>query len=308
MNNLARMRSSRIVAISAGLVAVFLFGASFVAIKVALVEVDPLTLIPVRFGLGLLLLWPLLMAREHKLRVTTGELARTAVLGGLSILFNQWFQAAAMISATATTASWLSALAPAFMALLAWIFLRERINSWQWLGIGLALGGALLVSDADPGSTFDADGWIVPAMLLLSALAWAVFSVFGKAESVRTSPLRATVLAMSWAFLFSLVLNMLSGSAWAPAAWQMDTWIALAFLGIACTGLAYALYFFALAGTQSALVAALQYLEPLITISLAFVLLQESLRPIGFAGGALIIIGIVLVERMGPVAIGKRPN
>jgi drug/metabolite transporter (DMT)-like permease len=300
------MRSSRIIAITAGLVAVFLFGASFVAIKVALVEVDPLTLIPVRFGLGLLMLWPLMMARERQLRFTIGELVRTAVLGGLSILFNQWFQAAAMISAAATTASWLSALAPAFMALLAWIFLRERIRPWQWLGIGLALGGALLVSDADPGSTFDLDGWTVSALLLMSALAWAVFSVFGKAESVRTSPLRATVMAMSWAFLFSLVLNIFSGSAWAPATWQMDTWIALAFLGIACTGLAYALYFFALAGTQSALVAALQYLEPLVTISLAFVLLQERLMPIGLAGGALIIIGIVLVERMSPAASNER--
>lgn len=303
MTNLDRLRSSRFIAITAGLVAVFLFGASFVAIKVALVEVSPLTLMPVRFGFGLMVLWPLLLMRGHKLRYTPGELIRTAALGGLSILFNQWFQAAAMISAAATTASWLSALAPAFMVLLAWIFLHERVSLWQWVGIALALGGALLVSDADPGSTFDAEGWKVPAQLLISALAWAVFSVFGKGESLRTSPLRATVMAMSWAFLFSLILNVFSGGAVVPTDWQVQTWLALAFLGIACTGFAYALYFFALAGTQSALVAALQYLEPLITIALAFVLLQERLRAIGLAGGALILIGIVIVERMNPAAV-----
>ncbi|MGD2057752.1 MAG: DMT family transporter [Anaerolineales bacterium] len=290
---------SRALAITAAVLAVFLFGASFVAIKVALNQVDPLTLIPIRFGLGLLMLWPLLLMRGRFERLSVVELVRTASLGGLSILFNQWFQAGAMLRADATTASWLSALAPAFMALLAWIFLRERITSWQWLGILLAMCGALLVSGADPASTLGRAGWIAPTLLIFSALAWAVFSVFGKAESLRTSPLRATVLAMSWAFLFSLILNGFSGGAWAVAAWQMRTWEALIFLGIACTGIAYALYFYALSGAPSALVAALQYLEPLITIVLAFFLLQERFRLIGLAGGLLIIGGILLVERTG---------
>jgi len=279
--------------------AVLLFGASFVAIKIALVQVDPLTLIPIRFGLGLVLLWPLLIIRGGWHRPTLDELARTALLGGLGIFFNQWLQAAAMLTAEATTASWLSALAPAFMALLAWIFLREKIISWQWFGILLALAGALLVSEADPSATFDSGGWVAPSMLIASAFAWAVFSVFGKAESARTTPLRATVLAMFWALLFSGVMNLIRGDLWNVGAWDAQTWSALIFLGVACTGIAYALYFFALAGTQSALVAALQYLEPMITIVIAFFLLQERLRPIGLTGGLLIIAGIVLVERAG---------
>lgn len=290
---------SRSLAIAAGLVAVFLFGASFVAIKIALDQVDPLTLIPIRFGLGLVLLWPLLIIRGGWPRPSINELGRTALLGGLGIFFNQWFQAAAMVTAEATTASWLSSLAPAFMVLLAWIFLRERIVSWQWLGILLALAGALLVSEADPSATFDQRGWIAPGLLIISALAWAVFSVFGKAESTRTSPLRATVMAMLWALLFSGLLNLLRGELWRVSAWEAQTWAALLFLGVACTGIAYALYFFALAGAQSALVAALQYLEPIITIVIAYFLLQENLRPIGLMGGLLILAGIVLVERTG---------
>jgi drug/metabolite transporter (DMT)-like permease len=290
---------SRAIAITSGLMAVFLFGASFVAIKIALRQVEPLVLIPIRFGLGLSLLWPLLAIREHVYLPSRAELLRTAILGGLAILLNQWLQAGAMLSAGATTASWLSALAPAFMALLAWIFLRERIVSWQWLGILLALAGALMVSEADPASTFTPGTWIAPGLLVLSAFAWAVFSIFGKAEASRTSPLRASVMAMTWALGFSVILNLTVESGWNLIEWGWQSWAALLFLGIACTGLAYALYFYALAGAQSALVAALQYLEPLVTILLAYFFLQEVLRPVGFIGGVLIIAGILLVERTG---------
>jgi drug/metabolite transporter (DMT)-like permease len=285
--------------------AVVFFGTSFVAIKIALSQVDPITLISIRFGLGLLLLWPLLVARGKFERPTVKELLRTAILGGMGILSNQWFQAVAMLSAGASTASWLSALAPAFMALLAWAFLRERIVSWQWIGIVLALTGALLVSKGDPSSTFEHGIWISPALLIASALAWAIFSVFGKAESTRTSPLKATVMAMNWALVFSLLLSLVRGSSWNMGAWSAETWWAVGFLGVGCTGIAYALYFYALAGAQSALVAVLQYLEPLITIALAALLLQEKLHPVGLAGGLLIIAGIVLVERAGAVAINR---
>ncbi|MGD2162706.1 MAG: DMT family transporter, partial [Anaerolineales bacterium] len=287
------------IAITSGVMAVFLFGASFVAIKIALQQVEPLVLIPIRFGFGLILLWPLLVLRGQAFQPNRAELVQTAILGGLAILLNQWLQAGAMLRAGATTASWLSALAPAFMALLAWIFLRERIVSWQWFGILLALGGALLVSEADPASTFLQGSWVAPSLLILSALAWAVFSIFGKAEALRTSPLRAAVMSMSWALVFSLVLNLFLRSSWNVLEWGGESWAALLFLGIACTGLAYALYFYALAGAQSALVAALQYLEPLITILLAYIFLQEVLRPVGLVGGLLIVLGIVLVEQTG---------
>jgi drug/metabolite transporter (DMT)-like permease len=71
------------------------------------------------------------------------------------------------------------------------------------------------------------------------------------------------------------------------------------FPDLACTGLAYGLYFYTLAGAQPALIAALQYLEPLIAIVLALFLLQETVRPVKLLGGLMIIVGIVLVERTG---------
>lgn len=286
-------------AVTAGVMAVLLFGASFVAMKLALAQVEPGAVLTVRFGLGLIVLWPLLIVRYDKPPgFTWSELVRTALLGGAPIFLNQWFQAVGMVSAGAATASWLAALAPTFMVILAWIVLNERMVALQWVGIVLSLGGALLVSGADPGVAFAGVDWIAPAFLLASALAWAVFSVFGKSESQRTSPLRAMVLAMTWALLFSGVMNLITGVGWAVGGWTLQTYAALLFLGFACTGLAYGLYFYALSGAHAALIAGLQYLEPLITIALAYLLLGEKSNHNAFIGGLFIILGIFIVERV----------
>jgi drug/metabolite transporter (DMT)-like permease len=73
----------------------------------------------------------------------------------------------------------------------------------------------------------------------------------------------------------------------------------LIFLGVASTGFAYALYFIALSGSQTMTIAALQYLEPLITLIIAIVLLGEIVTTISLLGGGSILFGVAWVERSG---------
>jgi drug/metabolite transporter (DMT)-like permease len=82
---------------------------------------------------------------------------------------------------------------------------------------------------------------------------------------------------------------------------QPEAWWALIFLGVASTGFAYALYFFALSGTQATTIAALQYLEPLITLVIAIIFLGEIVTFISLLGGGLILFGVAWVERSGRV-------
>ena len=72
-------------------------------------------------------------------------------------------------------------------------------------------------------------------------------------------------------------------------------------LGVASTGFAYALCFFALSGSQTTIIAALQYLEPLITLLIAVVLLGEIITTLSLLGGGIILFGVAWVERSGRV-------
>lgn len=137
------------------------------------------------------------------------------------------------------------------------------------------------------------------ALLLSSAIAWAVFSIAGKAVSEKRSPLQVVVLTMTWGWLFSLCLSLVNGDWTEVIVFQPETWWSLIFLGVASTGLAYALYFFALSGNQVMTVAVLQYLEPLITLILAIILLDEVVTTISLFGGGLILFGVAWVERAG---------
>jgi drug/metabolite transporter (DMT)-like permease len=69
--------------------------------------------------------------------------------GVISVAGNQWLQADGILSAAATTASWLTALAPAFMVILAGFFIQERIAPDQVAGLVLALLGEPGLSDRE---------------------------------------------------------------------------------------------------------------------------------------------------------------
>jgi drug/metabolite transporter (DMT)-like permease len=82
---------------------------------------------------------------------------------------------------------------------------------------------------------------------------------------------------------------------------QSEVWWALIFPGVASTGFAYALYFIALSGNQATTIAALQYIEPLITLVIAIILLGEIVTLMSLLGGGLILFGVAWVERSGRV-------
>ncbi len=223
------------------------------------------------------------------------------LLGVIGVAGHQWLQAEGMLSTDATTASWLSALAPAFMVILAGFFLRERITPGQVAGFGLVLLGALLVAMKTEGLEIGKGDWGGPALLLASAFAWAAYSIAGKAVAERCSPLQVTVYSMTWGWLFSLSLLLINGDWTEVIMFQPEVWWALIFLGLASTGFAYALYFLALSGTQATIIAVLKYLEPLITLVIAIILLGEIVTIMSLLGGGLILSGVAWVERSGRV-------
>lgn len=115
----------RTLAILAGLLAVIFWGASFIAIKIALKQSQPITLIVIRLGIGLCVLYPIAWMRGDLGGLSLRDHALMILLGVVGVTGHQWLQAEGMLNAGAATASWLAALAPAFMVILAGFFLQE---------------------------------------------------------------------------------------------------------------------------------------------------------------------------------------
>lgn len=292
-----RPPSSRAKAVVAGSLAVLFWGASFVWIKAALQELEPITLLTLRFAIGSCVVWLLALRSPRSRRGLRGsEVVPVAGLGLLGIAVHQGLQTTGMQSASASTAAWMASLAPAIIVLLAWPILGERIAAWQMMGLAAALVGAGLVSGAT--SAPSSGGALGGALLVLaSAVVWALYSILGKAQFLGRPPMVMTAWSMTFGWV-ALGAAFVGAGAWTDLAGvSPSTWSAVVLLGVASTGLAYGLYFYALSGAEAASVAALQYLEPLVTMALAGAMLGERITPGAFIGGGLILGGIWLVDR-----------
>ncbi len=279
--------------------AVVFWGASFIATKIALRELAPVTVVWLRFGLGLLVLGAATRFRRQGGRPDRRELPYFALLGFLGITFHQWLQSNGLVTAQASTTAWIVAATPVNMALIGWLVLGERLRLDGWLGIlTAALGVLLIVTRGHLAQAFHGDlGAPGNRLILISTLNWAVFSVLSR-RGLQTHPatrMMFFVMLFGWGFTslhFALTQSPAPILALSPAGWA-----AIAFLGFACSGLAYIFWYDALQALPAAQVGAFLYLEPLVSTALAAAILAEPLLPAMLLGGLLILFGVSLVNR-----------
>ncbi len=289
--------TSRWKARAAGTLAVLFWGASFAWVKVGLREFEPISLLTIRFAIGTIVVWLLAQwTSRGRLGIRPADVGPLVGLGLIGVTLQQVLQTAGILRGSASAAAWLSSLAPAFIVLLAWPLLGERLHRMRAAGILVAFLGAALVSrsPASPSQPSDALAvWLVIA----SAAVWAVYSILGKGLSARRPPIVTTAWGMTFGWL-ALVAAFVAQRGWEDLGIVSSSgWITVTLLGVASTGLAYGLYFYALSTAEAALAAALQYLEPLVTMVFAAWLLQERWTPAMLAGGGLILVGVWIVDR-----------
>jgi drug/metabolite transporter (DMT)-like permease len=279
-------------------IAIVFWGASFVATKAAVRELSPMTLIFCRALLGTLLLAIILVLRRRPPWPPRDALRPLAVMGFVGVAFHLVLQAYALTLTSAVNAGWLIGLIPLWTALLAAVTLKERFGLQKVAGLVVGFSGAVLVvtrgkvrlaSLALPAARGD-------LLFLVSTLNWAVYTVLGHATIKRLGPTRATAGTMFLGFLMLSPAFVVLGGFHELARLSAMGWGALLFLGIACSGLGYLFWYGALERIEATRVAALLYLEPLVTLATAAVLLGEPLAGTTLLGGVLVFGGVGLVE------------
>jgi drug/metabolite transporter (DMT)-like permease len=281
--------------------AVIVWGASFIATKVALRDVSPITIVWLRFAVGVLILGIAMILRRQFAMPDRKEWAYFGLLGFLGITFHQWLQSNALKTSEAGTTAWIVATTPVFMALLGWLVLKEGLSWIKITGILLAAAGVLLVVTHGDLTVISLSGFGKPGdiLILISALNWAVFSVLSRRGLKQHPAARLMFFVMSLGWVFTTIL-LFSG----PGLREIphltpNGWLSLAFLGILCSGLAYIAWYDALQAMSAAQAGVFLYFEPLVTIIVAAFILDEPITWASLGGGAIILFGVWLVNREG---------
>ena len=279
--------------------AVVLWGVSFVATKAVVREVPPIAIVFARAVLGTALLAAILRARGEPTLPPRASLGPLALMGFVGVAFHGVLQAHALTLTSAVNTGWLIALVPVWSALLAGALGRERFGAGKLAGLAVGFAGTLLVVTR---GRLDAGVVALPAtrgdlLVLASTVNWAVYSLLGHGTIRRLGPTRATAGAMLLGALMLLPFFAASGGPAVFARLSGAGVAALLFLGVACSGLGYLYWYRALERVEPSRVAALLYLEPLVTLGAATVLLAEPVGLVTVAGGALVVGGVALVQR-----------
>jgi drug/metabolite transporter (DMT)-like permease len=295
------MSRTEAIAVGEEVLAIVIWGVSFVFIKIALREISAVTLIVLRFAMGSLVVGLFAWQRGDFGRLTPADVPRLALIGIMAITLQQLLQVNGQVTADASVAAFLASTAPAFTVLLAAAWLREHLSSCQIIGVALAsLGGINVATGGDftaltTGRTLRTLTGNV--LVLLSSMVWAVFIILSK-RMLRNRP---AGLVTSGVFFFGMLFTLpffLVERGWSDIPrLSIEGWGAMLYVGILGTALAYLLNSHALKHISASRVAVIQNIEPLSAMAAAVLILDESITWAMVLGGAAILCGVYLAER-----------
>ncbi len=281
------------------LLTVVFWGASFVAIKVTVKTISPITLVWTRFAIGVVILGATVLLRRQFAWPQRKDWFYFALLGFIGITFHQWLQSTGLVTSSATTTGWIVASMPIFIAILGWMILKEKLTWPQAGGILLATLGVVLVIARGNLSAFLAGklGGMGDILILLSAPNWAIFTILSR-RGLKTYPAALMMFyVMLFGWIFSSMLFVGSHGWESLHLLALDGWLAVAFLGIFCSGVAYIFWYDALKVLPVAQVGTFLYIEPVVTVIVAAIVLGEEITLPALLGGLLILGGVWLVNR-----------
>jgi drug/metabolite transporter (DMT)-like permease len=190
------------------------------------------------------------------------------------------------------------ALIPAATLLAGALFLHEPLTRQRVLGVVLALVGvAVELGDGNPLKLFTGPIGYGEVAMFGCVLAWSAYTLLGKRiMGEGMSPLAATTCAAITGTALLFVACAVTGDLAPPQA-DWKGWLALAYMGLLGTAIAYIWFFDGVKAIGPARSAVFINLVPVVAITLGVLLLGERLDVSMVAGAALVVSGVWIINR-----------
>jgi drug/metabolite transporter (DMT)-like permease len=270
-----------------------IWGASFLFTRIAVVEFGPVPTAALRVAIAALFLVPILLWRGlgPQLRQHWKAVFFVGVLNsGIPFACFSF----ALLSITTGLSSILNATVPLFGAVVAWIWLKDRLSATRVLGLAIGFAGVVMLAwdkaSFKPDASGVASGWAVLACLL-ATLCYGIAASYTK-RFLGGLPALVTATGSQLGATLGLALPALW--LWPAQAPGAKSWAALLAVGVLCTGVAYILYFRLIERAGPARALAVTFLLPVFAIFYGMLFLGEQVTSWMLICGVVIVCGTML--------------
>lgn len=276
------------------LVALF-WGGTFIATRIAAQTFEPFMGASLRYLIACLFLLPLAWKTNRNfLKVNRKEFFQLCLLGFSGIFAYNFFFFKGLKLVPASHGALLVALNPIMVMLFsAWRY-REKIRTIQIIGMLVSLSGVIwVISRGNLMELFSGFQW-GDAYMLGCPVTWAIYTLAGKDALKTTTPIQAS----AWASLSGVIMLLLFASTESyPAFVPGKVWIALSYLGVIGTVLAFVWYYEGVMKLGVTKTAVFNNLVPVFALILSMIILKEQVHTYTFIGAVLVIGGVVIINR-----------
>ena len=270
-----------------------IWGASYLFMRLAVPAFGPVALIEMRVAIAALVLLPLLAWRGGAtgLRDLRSHAGALVLVGIFNSAVPFVLLAYALLHITTGLAAILNAMAPIWTAVIAWLWLRDRLGALQWSGLLLGVVGVVVLVwgrvSLKPGSAaFEAT--LAIGACVLATVSYGLAANITKRLLNGVSPWATAAGSQAGAALVLLPLALYAWPAMSPGA---KPWAATIALAVVCTALAYLLYFRLIRNVGPVQASSVTFLLPVTAALWGVLLLGESVTLQMLLGGAIILVG-----------------
>jgi len=293
--NLLAGRNHIQIAVLALIGANIIWGAAPPIFKWALDDIEPFTLAFLRFSIAAVIIFP--FARRH-LHVAKQDIAEVFLAGFLGVALNISFFFLGLRLAPSINASIINSAGPVFLIIISFFILKERPKLRLVVGSFIGLAGVLIIL-FQPLFTTEPNLDLLGNFMFLVAMAGGIgHALIGKSLMRRYNPYGITFWSFvvgSFCFLPMAINENLDHLFIYSLSWPAI--FGILFGSILCSAVAYTLFLKALKYMPAAESSIFLYIDPLVTVIVAYPLLGEVPDIYYFAGAVLVFAGIYVAER-----------
>ena len=291
-----RARTPAVMVVLALVSLYFVWGSTYIGIRIAVRTLPPYLLGAVRFLIagGLMFGWAVARGEIKKARPTARHWLSALIVGGLLLSLGNGGVMWAEQYVDAGVAALIIAAVPVYMTLIGHFTGQERLT--RLVGLGLILGIAGVVLVAHPWSSHGAYG-VGTIVLLGASLAWAGGSMYARVAPLPKSAVVVTGMEMLCAGALLGVAAAVNGDLGRahPGAFSPTSVLALVYLVVFGSIVGFSAYVYLLKHVSAALAGTYAFVNPAVAVMLGALVLREPVTINLVIGGAVVIAGVALV-------------